>query len=322
MIRRLTGDLPAWAQRHHPVLRYELDRLQPPSRRGRVLLWAGGVVLALLLFGLGYLLATGGLAHAPGMSLAETVHHIVYWPLLVVQLVAGFIAFTLTANVVGDEVRRRHWDSLRSTPDGVALSLRARWAAIFYRLRPLLAAILIVRVVLILLIFYDLTGFQGRYLDLLMNGITPELPLAGGVLLLALLMTAALLAPFTSLGLDAAFGLLLSAHVRQQPFSVVLQLLLLLVRLFVVAGLAQLLTQFMTGALTIERPVSAALVGGYAALGDGGLALLDLGLFGDLWVKAPWSILVCVGLLVFVLVQALLADWLVALAVRRAEQHD
>lgn len=322
MIRRLTGDLPAWAQRQHPVLRYELERSQPPSRRGRVLLWAGGVVLALLLLGLGYLLATGGLAHAPGMSVAETIHRIVYWPLLAVQVLTGVLAMTLTANAVGDEVRRRHWDSLRATPDGTALTLRARWVAVFYRLRPLLAAILVVRVVLILLIFYDLTGFQGRYLDLLMNGITPELPLAGGVLLLALLMTAALLAPFTSVGLDAAVGLYLSTVVRQTTSSALLQVFLLLVRVAVVGGLAQAMTQFMTGVLTVERPASAALVGLYAALGDGGLASLDLGLFGDLWVKAPWSILVCVGLLVFVLVQALLADQLVARAVRRAEQRD
>ncbi len=321
MIRRLTGQFPAWARADHPVLRYELGKARPTSTRVRWLRVVIVVLLALLFLAGGYIIATGSLQHPPGQSLTENVHAVIYWPLLVLQLVTGILAMTLTASAVGDEMRRQHWDSLRATAHGAELALRARWAAAFYRLRPALIAIIALRLLLVFGILYDLTAFQGRYLDLLLNGITPDVPLALGVLLLSLFMTAALLLPITSVGLDAAMGLLLSTFVRQRTYSAMLQIFLILLRVAVVAGLAQAMTHFIYG-LTEFTPVGAlALVGGFAALGDSGLAYLNLGLFGDLWSKAPWGILLCVGLLLFALLQALLTDWLVTLSVRRAERR-
>jgi len=321
MIRRLTGQFPAWAQADHPVLRYELGKARPVSSRRRWLRWGGLLLLALLALAGGYLIATGGLQHLPGQSLTENVHSVVYWPLLTLQLLTGILAMTLTASAVGDEMRRQHWDSLRVTAHGAELALRARWAATFYRLRPALVAIIALRVLLVLGIVYDLTAFSGRYLNFLLNGSAFDVPLALGVLLLSLFMTAALLLPITSVGLDAAMGLLLSTFVRQTTYGTVLQVFLILVRVAVVVGLAQAMTQFIDGLVELTPAGSLGLVAGYGALGDSGLAYLNLGLFGDLWAKAPWGILVCVGLLLFALLQALLTDWLVALSVRRAERR-
>ena len=321
MIRRLTGQFPAWARADHPVLRYELGKVGPVSARGRRMRWLGLLLLALLFLAGGYVVATGGLQHPPGQSLTENVHAVLYWPLLTLQLLTGVLAMTLTANAVGDEMRRQHWDSLRATAHGAELALRARWAAAFYRLRPALVVIIALRVLLVLGILYDLTAFSGRYLNFLLNGSPFDVPLALGVLLLSLFMTAALLLPITSVGLDAALGLLLSTFVRQRTYSTLLQIFMILLRVAMVAGLAQAMTQFIYGLVELTSAGSLALVAGYGALGDSGLAYLNLGLFGDLWSKAPWGILACVGLLLFALLQALLTDWLVTLSVRRAERR-
>ena len=56
---------------------------------------------------------------------------------------------------------------------------------------------------------WELTDYQGRSLDLLISGIVPDLPLVGAILLIALMMTAALLIPLTAVGFDAAVGLLI-----------------------------------------------------------------------------------------------------------------
>ena len=47
-----------------------------------------------------------------------------------------------------------------------------------------LGILLAIRLLLILGILYDLTAFQGKYIDLLVNGITPDIsPLVGALLL-------------------------------------------------------------------------------------------------------------------------------------------
>ncbi|MFO7321782.1 MAG: hypothetical protein DIU68_008630 [Chloroflexota bacterium] len=321
MIRRMAGQLPAWARPEHPVLRYELGKSKRLSTRARLLRLAAMAIGVILLGVAGYLIATGLLTHPPGQSVTESIHAVMFWPLLAVQFLTGIAALTLTASTVADEIQRRNWDNLRSTALGAELALHARWAATFYRLRYLLGAILLLRLVLVGGILYDLTAFQGRYLDLLMNGIAPELPLVAGVLLLSLLMTGALIAPVTAVGFDGALGLLLSVVVRQRTYSILLQVLATFIRLAITAGLLHAMTQFMRGALAIDGAASWLLAAGYGGLADWGLAFLDLGVYGELWVMVPFGIMLGLALLLFALFQAFLADQMIALAVRYSERH-
>lgn len=321
MMRYVAGQLPSWAQPEHPVLRYELGKSKRLSARARLLRLLAALTLALLFGAAGYLIATGLLTHPAGQSVVEAANAVAFWPLLFLQFVAGLVALILTTGAVGDEVRRNNWDNLRSTARGAELALRARWAATLYRLRYLLGAIVLVRLLLVGGILYDLTAFEGRYLDLLMNGITPELSLVAGVLLLALLMTAALIAPVTAVGLDAAFGLLLSVSVRRRTYSLLLQALVVLVRLAVMAALLYTMTRFAAGVLEADGAPAWLLAGGYGALVDSGLAFLNLGFYGELWLTVPYGIALGLALLLFALVQALLADQLIALAVRYTERH-
>ncbi len=321
MLQRLTRQLPLWARPEHPVLRYELGKVQRAPRRVRLLRALGIILLALALVVGSYVVATGFLTRPLGQSLTESLSAIVLYPLLILQVITRVAAVGLTANVVSEEARRQNWDNIRATPTGAELALRASWAAVFYRLRALLGIILVVRIILIFGILYDLTAFQGRYLDLLINGILPEVPLVAGVLLLSLLMTASLLLPITGIGFDAALGLLLSTFVRQRMYNSLLLMLIILFRIALVIGLAYLVSQFVNGALDVSDSTAWLLVGAYGAMGDWGLAFLNLGFYGEIWATVPYGILLGLGLLVYAMLQAMVTDQLLALAVRRAERR-
>ncbi len=320
MLQRLIGPLPLWARLDHPVARYELGRLQPPPRRMRYLRAAAVVVLVVVLFAGGYAIATGFFQRPPGQSLTEGVMAVVYWPMLALQVLMQVFALLLTVNTVTEQKRRQAWDNLRATEDGVGLALRIRWMSVYYRLRELLIFVLAVRLLLILGILYDLTAFQGRYIDLLLNGITPELPPLVGALLLAFMMTASLLLPLTSLGLSAAVGLLFSVLVQQRTYSVLAQVLAVALRTGLAAALLVSATQFVRGELAISDLAAGLLMGGFAALADWGLAFLNLGFFSEIWATVPFFIFVGIVLVLFSIAQSALTEWVLALAVRLGER--
>jgi hypothetical protein len=153
-----------------------------------------------------------------------------------------------------------------------------------------------------------------------MNGVTPNLPPIVAALLLAFLMTAALLIPLTSTGLLAAIGLLISVNVQQRVYSVMLQLIVILFRLLIVAALVVGAWQFISGAWQISDLGAWFLMGGFGALGDWGLKFLHLGFYSEVWATVPYSIFFGVLLLVFALFQSALTEWLLVWAIRRAER--
>ncbi|MFQ3565812.1 MAG: hypothetical protein SNJ59_02325 [Aggregatilineales bacterium] len=323
MIRRLTGGLPDWAQPNHPILRHALGINQPRPRwqvrYGRALAF---VLIGASLLLIGYLTATNFLRRAPGENPVEAINNTLFIPLLVAQLLLRAFAVLLTSSIVADQIHRQNWDSLRATPSGAELTLRARWALVFYRLRGLLGTVIAVRIGLLLLMLYDLTAFQGRYLDLLISGITPDVSLVIAVLLLALMMTAALLLPFTAVGFDASIGLLIAAQVRGRTLNTVLQVLYILLRVGLTVALLVLLFNFLRGGLFISGALAWLLIAAAAAVGDWGLSLLYLSRYGEIWAIVPYGILIGLALLVFALAQAAIVDQLLLVAVRRAQRND
>jgi hypothetical protein len=320
MLQRLVGQLPDWARASHPLVRYELDMVKLNHRRGRYLRALGFAFLIVLLYVGGYLIATNVFQNPPGQNLSEIAMAIVFWPTLGLQLLMQMAALALTVNMVTEQKRRQSWDNLRATEGGAGLALRARWATVYYRLRPLIAVVILVRLGLIIAVLIDLTAFQGHYIDLLMNGVAPNLPPLIAALLLAFLMTAALLIPLTGTGLLAAIGLLISVNVQQRVYSVMLQLIVILVRLLLVAGLILGATQFITGDWQISDLGAWLLMGGFGAFGDWGLKFLHLGFYSEVWATVPYSVFFGVVLLIFVLLQSAITEWLLGLAIRRAEQ--
>ncbi len=321
-VRLFIGQLPAWARRDHPVLRQELGtttRVSWQRRYGRALAAVvGGGVLLLI----GALIATGLGQHSAGQTPTEVVNAVLFWPVLVLQVLLSIAGLASTSTFVSDEMRRQNWDNLRATELGAEISMRARWAAVvFYRLRGLLGVVLVARVILIGLMLWELTAFQGRYLDLLINGITPDVPLVAAVLLVSFLMTASLLLPLTTIGFDAAVGLLISALVQQRTYSTLIQAVLIFLRLAVTAGLLVGATLVLQGQFLQSSDVAAwLLMAGYGAIGDWGLAFLHLGRSSELWATIPYGIFLGLALLVFALVQAAVADRLLVFAVRQAQK--
>ncbi len=324
MLSRLFS-LPEWARPQHPVLRYVLGSLPEPSPRARI-----GRIILIVLLGVvlvlgGYILATGYLQNPPGQHFTDSLLNIVFYPTMVLQVVASIAALSLTASAVSEEQRRQTWDSLRSTREGIQLTLRARWIAVFYRLRGLIGLILLVRLALVAGILYDLTAFRGGYLDRIINGIVPDLPSFMGVILLSFWMSAALLLPIVAIGFDAALGLLISTFAQGRGTSLITQMILAILRLAVVVFLLWAMRQFLEGTFAQagaapQGIVSWLLVAVYAAFGDWGLYFLEVGSSGMVWATVEYSIFVGVALLAFCFILALLTDAMIAWAVRRAER--
>lgn len=321
MIQRLTGQLPDWARPEHPFLRYRLNSTLTLPRRARYLRALSGVLLVLALLVGGYLLATNLLRQPPGQNPTESLLNVIFWPLLALQLLMQVGTLVLTGGAVSDEKRRQTWDNVRATEAGAGLAIRSRWALVFYRMRALFVVVIGLRVLLIAGILVDLMAFQGRYLDLMINGIIPDVALPVAAVLLALMMTAGLLLPVTGVGFDAAVGLLIATLVQERAYTVLVQIVLVVMRVLLVAVLLIAATQFVTGNLAMPEPLSWVLMFLYAAYGDWGLAFLNLGFYGEMWALIPFGVLFGLALLGFALLQAALTDWLLSLATRQAERQ-
>jgi hypothetical protein len=245
-------------------------------------------------------------------------------------------AFNATVGAVAGEARAGTWETLKVTTEGAGLSFRARWAMVFYRLWPFLAVAVAARLVFILVALSNLTAFQGHYLDLMLSGTTPlgqapfdaTLTIVLGTLIVAAMMTAALLAPFTAVAFDAAFGLAISALARGRMLSNFGQVIFILLRVLLTGwalwvGAAALdLTPF-TGLSQVLLPGGSPLAGWFGAFagmaeGDLGLTLLHLPYYPRLWADYDYGVFIGVACLMFVIVQAALANGLVRWASHRA----
>jgi hypothetical protein len=321
MVQRVTGRLPDWARRDHPVLRYEMGRRPPASRSTRLLRALVNIVVLGVLGLIGVMVATNFGSQPAGQNPTDSLNNLLYIPLLAIQAILSVAALTQTAGAVGEEIRRQNWDNLRATPNGAELMMRARWASVFYRLQPALGLLLFMRVVLIAAMLWDLTAFQGRYLDLLINGITPSISLAVAVMLLSFLMTAVVLLPLTAIGFDAAFGLLIAATFPGRMLNTLAQALYILVRLGLIIGLGVLARAYMEGRLAgVGDGGGWAVVAINGAVGDWGLSFLYLGRYGEIWATIPYGVFMGLALMLFSLIQAALADVVLILAVRQGQR--
>jgi len=341
MLQRLYAQLPDFARPDNPVMRYVmLQGDRRPSRRTRLLRAGAGFLALIVLILFGWQLATNfGATPMTAPNLWDQAFAVLYWPLVIIQVITGVFAIGSTTGVVANEVQQGTWDTLKVTTDGATMSLKSRWAAVFYRLRVLLFLLLAARIFFILVALHDLTAFQGNYLNILLSGTTPlglpqvstEASVLAGILITAMMMTACLLAPFTAVALDAAIGMWAGTYSRGR-FTAFLGQLGLLVGRVLITGLA---LQVGAAALTLaslapslsltldNHPVLA----WFAALfgiseGDMGLSLLNLQKVQALWANRQYGVLVGIAFLGYTLAQAALANQIVKWAGRRAARAD
>ncbi len=344
MLRRLYAQFPDFARPNHPIMRYMMLREGRKSTRNMQLLRAIGMVgvLVFLLIA-GWLIATNfGRAPLATPNPLDGVYQVFYWPLVILQLLMRVFALSTTVGMIAFEIRHGTWDTLKITTDGAMLTMRARWAIAFYRVWLLLLVLVIARVFFIIVALVNLSTFQGRYLDLLLSGTIPlgqpgfasaDVMAFMGTLILALMMTASLLAPFTAIAFDAALGMFIASLLRRRvpgilgQFGLVIGRILLTAWALWVSAAALSLNPFTGASLSSAAPGANPITAWLGALagiteGDLGLTLLHLPNVGRLWAELDYGVLVGVGCLVYVLLQAALANALVRWAGRRAVVAD
>lgn len=346
MLQRFYGQLPSYARPDHPVMRYLLLRDGRRTTRGhqifRLALFIGLIVGLPLI---GWLIATR-LGNSPieTQNRFDAIYQILYFPLVGLQVLLRVIAMNTTIGLIAAEERQQTWDTLKITTDGAMLTMKARWATVFYRLAAFLALVTAARVLFVGIALYDLTTFQGRYVDLLLSGTIPfgqpflsdemaqstGVPI--GVVIIALGMTAALLAPFTALAFDAAFGMLIGTFARGKLSGTLGQFGLVLARILI-TGVALLVGAAALG-LSPLGGLSAGISGNpepilgwlgiFFGLGEGdlGLTALHLPYVHRMWSDYEYGVFIGVAFLGWVLLQALFANLFVIWAARRATRAD
>lgn len=345
MFQRLYSQLPDFARPSHPVMRYLLLREGRRVGRGslpfRILAFL--FIIGLLLI-LGYFVASDFGRGTIETSLPlDVVFLVLYWPLIVLQVLMRLIAFTSTIGTIGAEVRTGTWDTLKITTDGAALTMKARWANTFYRMWFILAMLIVARAIFIVISLYDLYQYQGHYLDLLLSGtvplgqppITENVALPLGIVAVALGMTAAMIAPFTALAFDAGLGMLVSTFARGRMAGALGQFMLILARVLLtgwalwVGAAALSLSPFAsTGLGAALGPLDPQPVLGWLGIffglveGDLGLTLLHLPHVGRMWADFDYGVLIGVAALGYVLLQAALANFMIWWAGRRATRPE
>jgi len=95
--------------------------------------------------------------------------------------------------------------------------------------------------------------------------------------------------------------------------------MVILLRAALTIALFVAITWYLNGAQTLPDPLAWLLALFFGGSGDWGLSYLLLTRFGQIWATIPFGIFIGLALVGFALVQAWLADRIVALAVRRAQ---
>ena len=120
--------------------------------------------------------------------------------------------------------------------------------------------------------------------------------------------------------MQAAIGLFIAVNIQQRVYNVMTQLIIIIVRLFIIIGLAYVTTQFINNQLQLGDGPAWLLAGAYAAFGDWGLRFLHVGFYSEIWATIPYSIFFGIALLIFELGQSLVTEWVLAFTIRRAER--
>jgi hypothetical protein len=340
--RFIDSQIPPFARSTHPVMRYMLLRSQRRNRLSARLRWGRpifNVVMVILLIVLGYQVATNfGLRPLDQtVSPIDQIFLVLYWPLVLVQLTARTFALLSTTNILSIESAKGTWETLKLTTNGANLTLRTRWAAVFYQLRFFLLIMVGARILFVIVALVDFTNYNGRYIDLLITGTVPLgrdsttlgfTRIATGILCVALQMTAALIAPFTAIAFDAALGTLLGVLIRSRLTGILGQVMILSARI-VVTVLALVLGALALSLVPSQPPEYISLLGSFRGWwsvffgvteGDLGLTLLHLPNAQRMYVDIDYGIFIGVAALLYFLFLAAAANVLLSLAVRQANR--
>lgn len=260
-------------------------------------------------------------------SPSSIVNTALYVPTVMAQALVSAAAFGLTIHTVHHLRRKQSWDSLRATAGGSAAAMRAAWAAtVYYRLSGLFGVLVYApRLVMLGFLLWDLTAFRGDYLTLIAGGHQPPFTPPLEIVLFGAFVAAAFLLPLSSIGVEAAVGLLFSTFAHSRQTASLIQIMLTAGRF--VWGVAPVLmvSTIISGApagIEID-PVGAwfqLLLNG--ATGDWGISALHAATVDTVWSSVPYSAYIGVALLGVVLLHSGLTALVLRWAARRAQAID
>jgi ABC-type transport system involved in cytochrome c biogenesis permease component len=161
----LYAQLPEWAQPRQAVLRYVLHRRS--LRRGWGLLGRSGGVAAIV--GLVMISWLAYRAHSPlavGDSCGSALLAVLYFPMLILQVVLLMLALLGVSDAVTTEQQRGTWELFRVTSHGTEKLVLTRWVAVFYQMRFLFVVLMVPRLIFAGLMLIDIASYRGHYLTL------------------------------------------------------------------------------------------------------------------------------------------------------------
>jgi hypothetical protein len=313
------AQLPDWARPDDIMQHYARGRQNRPLRRSLFALISALIVFSLvaismILYASGHPLGTGG-------ARTWTIYTVLYFPLLVMQLVTLALALL---NASAATTNGPQWEALKITSHGAEFVVRARWAATLYWLRGPIWLVIVPRVLFAGLMLVDATRDGGYHLDLYLYGITPGVPLEIGVIMLAALMTAVLLQFPVLLALNAALGLLISTAFNKRAAAIAARLAVLIVEITLVTlalnmGWDTLQHNPLPPApIEISTPTQWAGLFLLGTVGDQGLRFMDLETTLHTWPDVNYGVWLGGILLLIVVAEIAAIRGLLVLATRRA----
>jgi len=309
--RFITSQLPKWARPENPIMRYAIG-YGSVTRRQQFRLLMALIVLMVVAIAVSYTFVA-----AQTDIETPTYREVMYYPLVGATLLMQILAIAMTTNSIVLERQKGTWETLQITGVGAGMSVRARWMAVFYRLRWILGMVVLGRLGYILFLMYDITDFEGRAIDVRIVGITPEVSLEVAVFLLAGLMTAAVIQPFVAVGFDAAIGMLLAGTTRSRNIGILTTLLLVGMRILITLGALYAGAEIMdangtTAEIANMSNETAWLQTLFLTIeGDLSLRILHLETLGNLWADLDDGIYLAAIVLVLVITKAAIANALV-----------
>ena len=303
----------------NPLLAYESLAARPGSRRSfRFQLLA----LVIALIGGALLVYNATDLGSQSQSTSALLWQSLYFPVLALQLCMAVAALLLGAGVFQPRRQSQAWDHLRVTEAGIGLVLRARWLGIMWRLRAPIAAVLLLRLMLLAGMLHELTAFGSGYATMLGAEANPPSPdWRVSLLSVAASWTASLTLPLVMTAAWTALGMCLGLALRERLFAALALIMLMIASVGLVGGSSYALAQILHGQLRLPPLASSLLFLGYSTVGDWGLSLAQLESLGALWQHSSSGVLGGFALAGLALGLAWALDGLLWLAEHLAERR-
>jgi hypothetical protein len=309
--------LPEWLMSAPPGI-YRPRSAQPRRMLALSILSGAGFI--------GIVLAAGHLLGvAVGQSIDDVLFMRLYWPLIFAQALLSALVFSRGIEVVNDARARRQWDLIRSSAEGVSTFFSSAWARAMRSVTPgILSLIVVPRLILAVVLLIHQMAFRGEALSLLGAFSHPAIIFPFDMILLAAVLTAALLLPIQSLALEAAIGLLMASVLRGRTNTTLVRLIWIFMRVswaVSITGLQIFLLSDPSSWKEVLQPIGAWLITfGAGAIGDWGLSGLHVSALDQTWRSIPWASTVGLALLGIIVLQTALTRHVMRLAVRRAQR--